>query len=52
MKELIDLSDLKSERKYQKLQQKSLLLNELKIENGAAKIFCQRIYKPQTVNNL
>ena len=50
--ELIDLSDLKSERKYQKLQQKSLLLNELKIENGAAKIFCQRIYKPQTVNNL
>ncbi|MCB9260696.1 MAG: alpha-mannosidase [Ignavibacteriales bacterium] len=50
--ELISFSTLNKNSKTQKLLQKSLLKNEIKIEDGITKIFCERIYKPHTVKNL
>ncbi len=50
--ELISLSSLDKEIKKQKLLQKSLLINEINIENGISKIYAQRIYKPNAVENL
>ncbi|MFZ1290461.1 MAG: glycoside hydrolase family 38 C-terminal domain-containing protein [Melioribacteraceae bacterium] len=50
--ELISLQSLNKEIKKQKLLEKSLLVNELKIDNDLTKIFCERIYKPHTVENL
>ena len=50
--ELISLLSLNQEIKKQKLLQKSLLINELKKENNVTKIYCKRIYKPHTVDNI
>lgn len=49
---LIELEKLNEETKQQKLLSKSLLINEVKIESDETTIFCQRIYKPNTVDNL
>ena len=50
--ELISLTSLNQEIKKQRLLQKSLLINELKKENNVTKIYCKRIYKPHTVDNI
>ncbi|MCB0751736.1 MAG: hypothetical protein KDC52_09695, partial [Ignavibacteriae bacterium] len=50
--ELINLSTLDKDITKQKLLQKSLLINEIKITNEKTEVFCERIFKPHTVTNL
>ena len=50
--ELISLSSLNQEIKKQKLLKKSLMINEVKIAKDVTNIFCKRIYKPHTVDNI
>lgn len=50
--ELISFNKLNEQIKKQKLLEKSLLINEFKINKDYTEIICQRIYKPHTVNNL
>jgi alpha-mannosidase len=50
--ELISFNKLNEQIKKQKLLEKSLLINEIKINKDYTEIICERIYKPHTVNNL